>query len=144
MSSKCPMREGSPLKNQTCEQGLASSIWPSRSRRTRASVTSTPHLSQMTPRCFMRLYFPHKHSQSTTGPKIRAQNSTGADSRLWNELIQRHHYLGYRPLSGAQMRYLVWSGDGRLLAALGFGACAWHLKPRDQYIGWDDGQRRRG
>jgi hypothetical protein len=67
-----------------------------------------------------------------------------ADSRLWNELIQRHHYLGYRPLSGAQMRYLVWSGDGRLLAALGFGACAWHLKPRDQYIGWDDGQRRRG
>jgi len=56
---------------------------------------------------------------------------TPADSRLWNELIQRHHYLGYRPLSGAQMRYLVWSGDGRLLAALGFGACAWHLKPRD-------------
>src|ERR1035437_5537883 len=42
------------------------------------------------------------------------------------------------------MRYLVWSGDGRLLAALGFGACAWHLKPRDRYIGWDDGQRRRG
>ena len=69
---------------------------------------------------------------------------TPADSRLWNELIQRHHYLGYRPLSGAQMRYLVWSGDGRLLALLGFGACAWHLKPRDRYIGWDDGQRRRG
>jgi hypothetical protein len=69
---------------------------------------------------------------------------TPADSRLWNELIQRHHYLGYRPLSGAQMRYLVWSGDGRLLAALGFGTSAWHLKPRDRYIGWNDGQRRRG
>jgi hypothetical protein len=67
-----------------------------------------------------------------------------ADSRLWNELIQRHHYLGYCPLSGAQMRYLIWSGDGRLLAALGFGASAWQLKPRDQDIGWDDGQRRRG
>jgi len=26
------------------------------------SVTSTPHLSQITPRCFMRLYLPHKHS----------------------------------------------------------------------------------
>ncbi len=69
------MRLGRPLKNQTWEQGLASSIWPRRSRRTRASVTSTPHLSQITPRCFMRLYLPHKHSQSWVGPKMRAQNS---------------------------------------------------------------------
>ena len=67
-----------------------------------------------------------------------------ADSRLWNELIQRHHYLGYTPLSGAQMRYLVWSAEGRLLAALGLGASAWQIKPRDQFIGWDDGQRPRG
>jgi hypothetical protein len=64
------------------------------------------------------------------------------DSGLWNELMERHHYLGYCPLSGAQMRYLIRSGDGRLLAALGFGASAWHTKPRDQYIGWDDQQRR--
>ena len=32
-------------------------MWPRRSRRTLLRVTSTPHLSQMTPRCFMRLYF---------------------------------------------------------------------------------------
>jgi hypothetical protein len=62
-------------------------------------------------------------------------------SSLWNELIQRYHYLGYRPLSGAQMRYLVWSADGRLLAALGFGASAWQVKPRDQHIGWNHQQR---
>ena len=68
------MREGRPLKNHTCEQGDASSMWPMRSRRTLLTVTSTPHLSQMTPRCFMRLYLPHKHSQSVTGPKMRAQN----------------------------------------------------------------------
>src|SRR5678815_2828319 len=73
MSSRCPMRLGSPLKNQTCEHGLARSIWPSRSRRTFAWVTSTPHLSQITPRCFMRLYLPQRHSQSATGPKMRAQ-----------------------------------------------------------------------
>ena len=40
----------------------ASSMWPMRSRRTFASVTSTPHFSQTTPRCFSRLYLPHKHS----------------------------------------------------------------------------------
>jgi hypothetical protein len=68
----------------------------------------------------------------------------GRLSQLWNELIERYHYLGYRPLSGAQMRYLVWSVDGRLLAALGFGASAWQLKARDQYIGWNDRQRRAG
>jgi len=68
----------------------------------------------------------------------------GRLSQLWNELIARYHYLGYRPLSGAQMRYLVWSAEGRLLAALGFGACAWQIQPRDRYIGWNDRQRRAG
>lgn len=68
----------------------------------------------------------------------------GQHSGLWNELIARYHYLGYRPLSGAQMRYLVWSGDGRLLAALGFGASAWQVQARDRYIGWTDRQRRAG
>jgi hypothetical protein len=68
----------------------------------------------------------------------------GKLSPLWNELVQRYHYLGYRPLSGAQMRYLVWSGDGRLLAALGFGASAWQVKARDQYIGWNHPQRALG
>jgi hypothetical protein len=68
----------------------------------------------------------------------------GPRSCLWNELIQRYHYLGYRPLSGTQIRYLVWSADRRLLAALGFGASAWQVKPRDQHIGWNDPQRVRG
>ncbi len=68
------MRLGSPLKNHTWLTGVASSMWPIRSRRTRAWVISTPHLSQITPRCFMRLYLPQRHSQSVTGPKILAQN----------------------------------------------------------------------
>ena len=69
------MRLGRPLKNQTCDTGQASSMWPIRSRRTRDRVTSTPHLSHTTPRCFMRLYLPQRHSQSVIGPKILAQKS---------------------------------------------------------------------
>jgi hypothetical protein len=57
------------------------------------------------------------------------------DSLLWNELIERYHYLGYKPLPGAQMRFLVF-GDSRLLAALGFGASAWKVAARDHWIGW--------
>lgn len=57
-------------------------------------------------------------------------------SRRWNELIARHHYLGYTPLTGAQLRYLVES-DAGTLGALGFGASAWKCAARDSFIGWD-------
>ncbi|MDA8066526.1 MAG: DUF4338 domain-containing protein, partial [Thermaerobacter sp.] len=57
------------------------------------------------------------------------------DSRLWNELIERYHYLGYVPLPGAQIRYLI-EGDGLVLGALGMGAAAWKVACRDGFIGW--------
>lgn len=58
------------------------------------------------------------------------------ESSLWNELIERYHYLGYKPLPGAQLRYLVFQGEIPL-ALFGFGAAAWALAPRDRFIGWD-------
>lgn len=68
---------------------------------------------------------------------------TSKDSRLWNEYIQRYHYLGYTPLPGAQLRYFVIM-EGQVIALLGFGASAWQVAPRDTFIGWDHDQRRRG
>ncbi len=50
------------LRNQMCATGTASSMWPIRSRRTRAIVTSTPQRSQTTSLYLMRLYFPQAHS----------------------------------------------------------------------------------
>ena len=67
--------------------------------------------------------------------------TTRKQSSFWNELIERYHYLGYKPLPGAQMRYFVYDAKGRLLALLGFGAAAWKVAPRDQYIGWNASQR---
>jgi len=69
---------GEALKNQTLRTGGSELDVPMRSRRTLERVTSTPHLSQMTPRCFMRLYLPHKHSQSVTGPKMRRKTGRRA------------------------------------------------------------------
>ena len=63
-------------------------------------------------------------------------------SHLWNEYIDRYHYLGYQPLPGAQLRYFAHSG-GRVLALLGFGAAAWKTAPRDCFIGWSAEQRER-
>jgi hypothetical protein len=62
-------------------------------------------------------------------------------SRLWNELIARHHYLGYTPLNGEQVRYLIVHRDG-ILGALGFGSAAWQMAPRDRWIGWDAATRQ--
>jgi hypothetical protein len=64
------------------------------------------------------------------------------DSLLWNAYIQRHHYLGHQLMPGAQLRYFV-RADEHIIAALGFGASAWKVKPRDQSIGWTSEQRRR-
>ena len=74
------------------------------------------------------------------GLRLRLVDSR-TDSRLWNEVIARFHYLGYTPLPGAQLRYLVEYDDG-ILGAIGFGACAWKVAPRDQWIGWTTQQRK--
>ena len=58
------------------------------------------------------------------------------EGKLWNEFVARHHYLGYKTLVGAQMRYAVHDRDGSPLAMLGFSTAAWTLAPRDRYIGW--------
>lgn len=63
-------------------------------------------------------------------------------SHLWNEYIDRYHYLGYQPLPGAQLRYFA-KTQGRTVALLGFGAAAWKTAPRDNYIGWTAKQRER-
>lgn len=65
-----------------------------------------------------------------------------SESLLWNEYIQRYHYLGYTPLPGAQMRYFVMLGQ-QIVALLGFGAAAWQAAPRDHYIGWTHPLRKR-
>ncbi len=58
------------------------------------------------------------------------------EGRLWNEFVARYHYLGYKPLVGAQMRYAVHDRNGWPVAMLGFSTAAWKLAPRDNFIGW--------
>jgi hypothetical protein len=57
-------------------------------------------------------------------------------SQTWNELMDRHHYLGSGPLCGAQLRYLIRSEKYGWLGGLSFSGAAWTVKARDQWIGW--------
>jgi len=66
------------------------------------------------------------------------QSETGR--RWYRSLMGQYHYWGAQPMAGAQLRYLLWSGDW-LVGALGLGAAAWLLAPRDRWIGWSDRQR---
>ena len=56
--------------------------------------------------------------------------------KRWNEFIARYHYLGYKTLVGAQMRYAVYDRDGWPVTMLRFSTAARHLAPRDCFIGW--------
>lgn len=67
----------------------------------------------------------------------------GAPLTLWNEYIARYHYLGYKTMPGAQLRYFIKSGD-QVLGAMGFSAAAWKVAPRDSFIGWAPAQREAG
>ena len=59
----------------------------------------------------------------------------------WKQLVATHHYLGYRPLCGAQLRYLIVCEHG-YVGALGFSAAALYLKARDRWIGWSHAARQ--
>lgn len=65
------------------------------------------------------------------------------DSALYNGMIDRYHYLGYAPMAGAQMRYLI-TWERGVVGAMGFGASALKLAPRDRFIGWDHSVREHG
>ena len=61
-------------------------------------------------------------------------------SALWNKLVATYHYVGYRPLVGAQVRYLIRSAHG-WLGAVGWSAAAWQVAARDAWIGWSAAER---
>lgn len=63
------------------------------------------------------------------------------EADLFNCLLQKHHYLGHRSTVGETIRYLVGDREGRPLSCVLFGAAAWAMRPRDEYIGWDHAQR---
>jgi hypothetical protein len=73
---------------------------------------------------------------------LRLEPVQRTNSALWNEYIDRYHYLGYKPLAGAQLRYFAAAGE-RVVGLFGFGAAAWKTGPRDAWIGWSREQRHR-
>ena len=60
----------------------------------------------------------------------------------FNAYLARDHYLPYRSTVGENLAYLVQDRQGRDLACVLFGAAAWKVQPRDDFIGWTAAQRQ--
>lgn len=60
------------------------------------------------------------------------------DITLWNEQVDRHHYLGYRQPIGPNLRYFILDCQQRKLGCLLFSYASTSLRCRDEWIGWQD------
>jgi hypothetical protein len=71
---------------------------------------------------------------------IRQVRSTPQE-RVFDALLQGHHYLGYTRPVGEHLKYLV-SAKGRPVACFAWSSAPRHLGPRDRFIGWSATARR--
>jgi hypothetical protein len=66
----------------------------------------------------------------------------GEADDLFHCLLDRYHYLGCRGHVGEHIKYLVYDRQKRPLGGLLFGAAAWKVSAREQFIGWSDHSRQ--
>uniref|UniRef100_UPI004057666E DUF4338 domain-containing protein n=1 Tax=Candidatus Electrothrix sp. TaxID=2170559 RepID=UPI004057666E len=76
--------------------------------------------------------------------KIRSQLSfeqvrRSPHEKLFNSLIEHHHYLGYAQPVGEHLKYIVFC-EQRPVACLAFSSAAFALNVRDDFIGWSKEQ----
>ena len=62
--------------------------------------------------------------------------------RQVHQWLEQYHYRGYSGAVGENVQYLAQDVCGRGLAVMVFGAAAWNVAARDQFIGWPVVQRR--
>lgn len=66
----------------------------------------------------------------------------GYELNLFKYFISRYHYLGWSGTVGENMKYLFFDHKKRPLGCFLFGAAAWKVLPRDNYIGWSGEVRK--
>ena len=64
------------------------------------------------------------------------------EGQEFKSLIDQYHYLGFDMTVGENFKYIVYSGQGKLLACLLFGSSAWSCAHRDNFIGWNAASRK--
>jgi hypothetical protein len=73
--------------------------------------------------------------------QITVRRIEPAEHDRWDELVSQHHYRKNANLVGERLCYVA-EQQGRWMALLGWSAAAYHIRARDQWMGWNDNQRR--
>jgi hypothetical protein len=80
----------------------------------------------------------HCRLQEVLPLNILPLQQTSTELSLFNCLLAKYHYLGFRNTVGENFKYLIRDKQNRPLACLLFGSAAWKCAPRDSFIGWDN------
>ncbi len=86
---------------------------------------------------------PQPHIQDRLGvlAPLRLQLAEGPEqTALFNEYVERHHYLGYRQPLGPHLRYFLLDRYERPLGCLLFSQATRSLACRDAWVGWREGE----
>ena len=105
------------------------------SRRARAPATIQPELLSTEP-------LPIDCALGSLQPVSLELVSSLALRRRVTHLLEHYHYRGYNGAVGENVQYVATDAKGRELAVMVFGAAAWKVAARDQFIGWSVEQRR--
>ena len=70
--------------------------------------------------------------------ELLASSGVRQQAREW---LAQYHYRGFNGAVGENVQYLAKDVQGRELAVMVFGAAAWKVAVRDQFIGWSPQQR---
>lgn len=73
--------------------------------------------------------------------QLELAHSTRSRRRV-RQLLCQYHYRGFNGAVGENVQYLARDVAGRELAVMVFGAAAWKVAVRDQFIGWSVEQRQ--
>ncbi len=78
------------------------------------------------------------------GPITLRPVDTPQSRKQWRTLVANYHYLGYATPFGAHLCYLAYAdAHATPIACVQYSSPAWRLRPRDQWIGWNDTLRAR-
>jgi len=106
------------------------------------ALIPTPFLSCKTPGPVEVDESPIEASLKDIAPITFRQVRRTPHEKLFNWLIHTYHYLGYTQPVGEHLKYVVFSYE-RPIAAFAWSSPAWHLGPRDRFIGWEPEVRKK-
>jgi hypothetical protein len=85
---------------------------------------------------------PSQHFESDFLSRVRVRLMAEDERAEFDRLLVEQHPLQSAQLAGQSLRYVA-EADGQWVALLTFSAAAFHLKAREQWIGWSPRQRAR-